>query len=148
MILFLDFDGVLHPTGQDGPVCATLKFCHLPALEALLRSVPDVRIVISSSWREQMPFTQLLAPFADDIRARVLGVTPALHWPPGVYHPARRERELVAWLAVHGGVDQPWVALDDTHWQFEQHKDRLVACVSWTRLDAQALHLLRARLIG
>ena len=48
MILFLDFDGVLHPEpcDEDGE-----PFCNLPALEAILRDFPAVEIVISSMWR-------------------------------------------------------------------------------------------------
>jgi hypothetical protein len=49
MILFLDFDGVLHPEydGQAAP--ADVVFCHLPRFEAVMRDHPEVEIVISST---------------------------------------------------------------------------------------------------
>jgi len=50
-VLFLDFDGVLHPQGGGA---AGPRFSQLPLLEAWLRE-PDharVGIVISSTWRE------------------------------------------------------------------------------------------------
>ena len=54
LILFLDFDGVLHPEGEDHILNGGADFCFLPRLEALLREFPWVKIVISSSWREQL----------------------------------------------------------------------------------------------
>ena len=61
-VLFLDFDGVLHPvpavpTGRvangEPVVRATrvLPFEWLPVLVQLLRPHPDVRLVVHSSWR-------------------------------------------------------------------------------------------------
>lgn len=47
-ILFLDFDGVLHP---GDPEFDGEKFCWLPVLERLLIAHVDVRIVVHSSWR-------------------------------------------------------------------------------------------------
>ena len=76
MILLLDFDGVLHPEGEDHFLNGGSDFCFLPRLEALLREFPHVKIVISSSWREQLLYKTLLKPFSSDIRARVLGATP------------------------------------------------------------------------
>jgi len=75
VILFLDFDGVLHPEGEDHILNGGIDFCFLPRLEALLREFPHVKIVISSSWREQLRYETLLKPFSSDIRARILGAT-------------------------------------------------------------------------
>ena len=46
MILFLDFDGVLHPEP-----CYDKQsfFCCLPRLENVLRDFPKVRVVISNT---------------------------------------------------------------------------------------------------
>lgn len=54
MILFLDFDGVLHSTQAieaDGSIFRENAFKLIPALEAVLRDFPVVLIVISSVWR-------------------------------------------------------------------------------------------------
>ena len=46
LILFLDFDGVLHPEH-----CHESKhFCCLPVLESALRQVPEFELVITSTW--------------------------------------------------------------------------------------------------
>ena len=137
MILFLDFDGVLHLEGEGHLPNDGKDFCFLPSLEALLREFWHVRIVISSSRRERLAFEALTAPFAEDIRPRVLGVTPPRG--SGASHSfAHREGEILAWLQAHGMVDQPWVALDDAEWQFDRHKDRLVVCGSFVGFDAEA----------
>lgn len=47
MILFLDFDGVLHTEHDDGPTPDESVFCHLPRFEAVMRDFPTVEIVIS-----------------------------------------------------------------------------------------------------
>ncbi|MCR8958809.1 HAD domain-containing protein [Variovorax sp. S2] len=137
MILFLDFDGVLHLEGEGHLPNDGTDFCFLPSLEALLREFAHVRIVISSSWREQLTFESLLASFSQDIRARILGVTP----PRGSGAPhsfAHREGEILAWQRARGRADEPWVPLDDAEWQFDRHKARLVVCGSFIGFDAEA----------
>lgn len=104
MILFLDFDGVLHPEGEDHIFNGGADFCFLPRLEALLRKFPFVKIVISSSWREQLLYKDLLKPFSNDIRARILGSTP--HSGFGLPPPyKKREGEIIAWLQIHDAID-------------------------------------------
>lgn len=144
MILFLDFDGVLHPEGEDHIHNGGVDFCFLPRLEALLREFPHVRIVISSSWREQLAYRTLLKPFSDDIRVRIIGATPPREF--GLPHPfAHREGEILAWLQLHDAVDESWVALDDAAWQFDRCKDHLVVCGSFIGFDDKASAALRAR---
>ena len=143
MILFLDFDGVLHLEGEVHLPSDGTDFCFLPSLEAMLREFPHVRIVISSGWRERLAFEALTAPFAEDIRPRILGVTPSRG--SGACHSfAHREDEILAWLQAHGSAGEPWVALDDAEWQFDRHKDRLVACGSFVGFDPEACAALRA----
>src|SRR5690606_29498763 len=48
-VLFLDFDGVLHPVEQ--AETALTHFCWLPVLVRALQPYPDVRIVVHSTWR-------------------------------------------------------------------------------------------------
>lgn len=143
MILFLDFDGVLHPEGKGHLPSGETDLCFLPDLEAQLREYSHVRIVISSSWRERLSFEALLAPFDADVRPRILGVTPPCG--AGIPHPfAHRESEILAWLHSNGVADEPWVALDDAGWQFDRHQERLVVCGSLVGFDAKACATLRA----
>ncbi|OUM04508.1 HAD domain-containing protein [Variovorax sp. JS1663] len=146
MILFLDFDGVLHPEGEGHLPNDGTDFCFLPRLEALLRDFPHVGIVVSSTWRERLSLDELRSFFSPDIGARIIGATPPPRRDPAGYVHARREGEICAWLEAHGGVDQPWVALDDAEWQFDRHVDHLVACGSFVGFDDQAAQALRAHL--
>ncbi|MFD2270984.1 HAD domain-containing protein [Undibacterium arcticum] len=65
MILFLDFDGVLHPD----PCDEGERFSRLPAFEALMRDFPAVEIVVSSSWRVARTLDDLRAFFRDRHRS-------------------------------------------------------------------------------
>lgn len=147
MILFLDFDGVLHPAGHAHSQGEGTDFCFLPRLEALLREFPQVKIVISLSWREQLRYETLLRPFSEDIRARILGATP--HSGFGLPPPYRqREGEILAWLQIHDAAGESRVALDDAYWQFDHCKDHLVVGGSFTGFDEKASVDLRRRFEG
>lgn len=142
MILFLDFDGVLHPDGFKYPVTDFRYFHLLPRLESLLRLHPHVRIVISSLWRLRMELQQLRAIFSRDICDRVIDTTPLpLRFDDAIYILDFREREIVRWLEANGGIDQPWVALDDA--PFLHHVDRLVPCEPLVGFDEGAERALR-----
>lgn len=54
-ILFLDFDGVLHPEHCH----ESRHFCSLPIMEEALRQVPECRVVITSTWRLEQPYEAL-----------------------------------------------------------------------------------------
>lgn len=145
-ILFLDFDGVLHPQHDGEPTPIDQVFCHLPRFEELMREFPRVEIVISSSWRRQFPLDQLRARFSREAAARIVGVTPEIEDVAGSYLYARREEEILAWLRENEGEDVKWLALDDAAWQFRRHRDCLVSCTWHTGLDNEAARRLRAAL--
>lgn len=115
MILFLDFDGVLHPEGLQAGEGYKL-FCARPVLHQILRAAPDVDVVFSTSWRLLYSFDELVS-FAtghEDLAHRFLGITP--HLPAeerrqGII--GQREDEIQAWLAMHGRDPGRWLALDD-----------------------------------
>ena len=148
MILFLDFDGVLHPEYDRQAAPADVAFCHLPRFEAVMRDHPEVEIVISSTWREQFPLDDLRARFSPDIAARIVGATPITPRIDGKYLPARREGEILDWLRQAEREHEPWLALDDAAWQFQQHRDRLIACTWYVGLDDTAEAALRTLLAG
>lgn len=114
LVLFLDFDGVLHPQ-----ICAQDElFCQLPVLEAVLLDYPRVAVVISSSWREFHPLTELRVHFSSAIRPRVIDVTPSIqkpnaHWLPGQRPEWPREWECMAWLGQMRPRGTRWLAIDD-----------------------------------
>ena len=75
MIVFLDFDGVLHPenVSSQAPL-----LCRLPLVEEVLREFTQAEIVISSSWRLRWQDPEVAAQamrkhFSADIALRVSG---------------------------------------------------------------------------
>ena len=80
MILFLDIDGVLHPLipRKDRPASEAALLSYLPRLAGVLFEHPDIRIVISSTWRVTRTLDQLRTLFPLPLQHRLIGVTPAL----------------------------------------------------------------------
>lgn len=145
MILFVDFDGVLHP---DPCPEARRLFEHAPRLAGLLEGFPEVCIVLSTSWRNGRSIDELVGPLAPPLRARVIGVTPTFGQfvaAPRLV-PYRRQAECQQWLVEHGQQDRPWLALDDRASGFEPYCDRLIECDSRRGFDARAARRLHSAL--
>lgn len=127
MILFLDFDGVLHPEPCSD---SSILFCHLPRLESVLRDFPDVRIVISSTWRTAHTLDNLKANFSPDIAQRIIGVTPAWRDLPDLLdtigHTYVRQVEIEGWLRASGRPWEKWIAIDDKAYWFKPFLPNLV----------------------
>ena len=144
-VLFLDFDGTLHPFG----CWVDQHFCRLPVLEAWLRRRADVAIVITSTWRQDHTLEELRARFAADLQARVIGATPVLQrdsWaqrggePQGLQH--ERHTEVLRWLAQSGEPLRRWAALDDQVELYKPGCEQLVLCnskVGLTQLELEEL---------
>jgi hypothetical protein len=104
-ILFLDFDGVLHPDGVG-------TFSKLSDFEQCVIEMTELEIIISSSWRETHSFEKLKNIFPDSLREKIVGITPSLQ---DGYESGGRQREIEAFLATAGlnSTNASWVALDD-----------------------------------
>jgi hypothetical protein len=140
--LFLDFDGVLHPAGARRNVG---DLAQLPLLEAMLREPAHrhVGIVISSTWREAHSLPKLRALFSEDMRARILGVTPV---PEDYDSDHARYEEIKAWLDQHPTCTR-WVALDDDVEGFPGHRRKTIVLTDpATGLTEANLAALRALL--
>ena len=141
MILFLDFDGVLHPMDRrDG--CLSC----LAALETVLREFHEVEIVICSSWRLEYNLTQLRSMFSSDVAKCVIGLTPDGATKMESMEPYRREREIDDWLRENGREYEPWLALDDCDWMFSPSCTRLILVDSTTGFNESTAKVLRARM--
>ena len=115
-LLFLDFDGVLHPThfaGQD-------PFNRAHLLEKTLEG-SNIGIVISSSWRFTHSLEKLQKLLPNSISSMVIGVTGS---PVIGKHP--RYQEIVNFLQSHGASN--WKALDDSYWEFPTPCPELIRC--------------------
>ncbi len=120
MILFLDFDGVLHPDIPDRPE----DFSCRAHLWQILRTCPAVEVVFSTLWRERHSDDELVEfvtkDGGEDLAHRFIGRTPSIggatSQDAASYHASlfyRREMECRLWLSDNGQQDQPWLALDD-----------------------------------
>lgn len=130
VVVFLDFDGVLHPVlpRDDLPAAESQPFCYMPCFAQVIRDFPETEIVICSTWRLHRNLEQLREYFPEDIRHRVMGVTPSLVDDERF---GGRQQEAMAWLDEHRpGAN--WIAMDDltTAWP---SLDRLVLCSDGVR---------------
>ncbi|MFZ6676222.1 HAD domain-containing protein [Undibacterium sp. Xuan67W] len=126
MILFLDFDGVLHPFSARHD--QEQQFVHLPALEELLREFPTLQIVVSSEWRLRFSLNELRGFFSTDIAARIIGVTPEIQIRETTDILGSRFREIEAFLIDAYSVNETWLALDDDVSLFPPDCSQLILC--------------------
>jgi hypothetical protein len=113
-ILFLDFDGVLHPYSPwpHDEVVRGQYFIHLPRLEGVLRDFAEVQVVIASDWRLYQPLEKLRTFFSEDIRPRVSGTTTLER--STSEEVGQRQIQAEQYLRKHNLVHAQWVAVDDT----------------------------------
>lgn len=139
MIIFLDFDGVLHGLGRPVFEC-------LPRFEAILRDFPAVEVVITSSWRETYPLDALRELFGADIRHQIIGITPIIKtkWPP---YPAHgRYDEIALFLQERQAQGRACLILDDDARLFPKDCRELVLFDSTKGLDMAMDGVLRESL--
>lgn len=142
MILFLDYDGVLHPDEvfwdhRQGIVLRTdllppeyanaTLFCYMHALEAILEDFPDVRIVLSTSWLHGIGYSRSRRRLSPALRKRVIGSTYHSKYTPAWGKLSRFEQ-----ILDHVGRHQlglNWLAIDNdaAGWP-EVQFDQLVLC--------------------
>lgn len=138
-VIFLDFDGVLNSAssflyethrrkrhkeqGVKGPVMETLCNVCAACFQEVLYKYPEVKIVISSTWRTFFDLNWLQAKLASYHidSSRVIGATPVDHWGKS------RGKEIQQWLDSHPEVTH-YVIIDDNDWDITPHHgaDRFV----------------------
>lgn len=146
-LLFVDFDGVLHPcdSGDVRDVGGKMEFvsarvdaplfCRLPLLIDALRDHPDVQIVISSSWRYLYERHELKA-FIGDLADRYLAEIPRLSG-------HQRHNEIEYFMQLRRLQDVPWLALDDDRGNFPATCPNVLWTDPKIGLDADAMAALR-----
>lgn len=109
-VLFLDFDGVLHPQGtptldESGRrlVQSVELFRWLPELTRILAPAPQIAIVVTSDW-SLFCDDQRLRLLLGDLGARYIGATERL---------AGKSRAERIWDHVDRHSIQSWLAVDD-----------------------------------
>jgi HAD domain in Swiss Army Knife RNA repair proteins len=81
MVLFLNFDGVLHPnsvlfTPSHAPVlnaCRHRLFENLEAFENIIADFPEVRLILNTWWTYHVRLDQCLERFPESVSSRVVG---------------------------------------------------------------------------
>jgi hypothetical protein len=146
MILFLDFDGVLHTDP-----CAERQrlFENAPRLDASLAAFPEVAIVLSTAWRTLYPLGTLMGLLPEGLSRRVVGITP--NFGDFISRPAlvpyRRHAECEHWLVSQDHISSPWIALDDRCSWFEPYCETLVGCDPDIGFDDDAAARLHTKLV-
>jgi hypothetical protein len=139
VILFLDYDGVLHPNevwldDDNRPYLAGAGelFMWMPRLMEILAPYPDLRIVLSTSWVSVLGFNRAKARLPLSLQAQVIGAT----W----HSSFKRDSEMSVWWSratryqqiiryvLRRRVDD-WIAIDDNAFGWDVlHQRRLVLC--------------------
>lgn len=133
-VVFLDIDGVLHPTLIPGkptavePRVSTTLLCWLPALVRVLDPYPEIEVVIHSSWRYTHDLEELQAMLGD-LGRRVVGLTPRVP----------RFDSIRWWLALSPEVES-YRILDDDPTEFPNPTPaELILCDPRTGVAAPAV---------
>jgi len=148
VILFLDYDGVLHP---DPCLDPARLFENAPRLAAVLDEFPEVGVVLSTSWRNVRTEAEVLDPLPAVLRARIIGRTPKYSECTGIgtRAPFRRHAECEQWLRTHGMAADPWWALDDRPDWFAPYCENLLECQASRGFDERmALRLHSVLTVG
>lgn len=132
MILFLDFDGVLHPDEvyitRGGPKLRSdgELFMWATVLEGILYDFPGVRIVLSTSWVRQLGFAKTKKHLTVALQTKIVGSTwhssMAKDLSNTVWWDQATRHDQIARYVARSRV-QDWVALDDDVQGW--HADRL-----------------------
>jgi hypothetical protein len=93
LVIFLDFDGVLHPTTRD-------NFELLPNFLSVLDLFPSIKVVISSNWKNSCDYAAIFGKYAN----RIIGNTTTIK-------SGTRESEIL--LYVKDYKVTKFIALDD-----------------------------------
>ena len=149
MIVFLDFDGVTHAffPRKDLTDEENQLFYFLPRIEKVLREFEEVKVVISSSWRLlAYSLDDLRSNFSEDMRERVIGVTPEIKLNTHVDWEGRRQREVELYLSQNQLEGTPWLALDDVKENYLPDANLLLCKDKFDEVDAQQLREMLTKL--
>jgi hypothetical protein len=137
-ILFLDFDGVLHPDavylGRQGPILKVkgALFMWAPILVQILDEFPMVSIVLSTSWVRHLGHKRAARFLPRELQDRVIGATwhssMAKTWVDETQWDESTRYNQICRYAARSQL-QKWIALDDDGQGWAESSSRhLVAC--------------------
>jgi hypothetical protein len=136
-ILFLDFDGVLHPTSAH----AENLFNRASLLNSIIAS-SHCSIVLSTSWRFTHSLSDLCSLLPKQIASQVIDVTGPAH-----IGEHARYREILNYLTRFKNQPYDWRALDDSFWEFPIECAELIQCNPNTGLTNKEITTLNNWLV-
>lgn len=140
MILFLDVDGVLHPSGYpEGD-----RYQGLSRLIALMREVRFRQVDLVLTGESADADDTLRCRFPADMRHRLVGRAPC----SGNAVPGQRERDIRRWLATRSARAAPWVAVDHAPDMYAPDCRHLLPVDPRKGLDAVCVSSLRRKLVS
>lgn len=159
MILFLDFDGVLHPDAvyltRRGDIELRAEgelFMWSSLLIDALTNHPDIWIVLSTSWARNLGYDLARKALPPALRSRVIGATwhsgMGRGWPDRILWDVQTRYDQIATYLNRLPDPVPWLAVDDDGegWP-DCQRERLVLTDSMQGLSApRALDELMNRL--
>jgi len=117
-IIFLDFDGVLHPVGTN------LKnfFSSSKEFFNIIKN-SNIFIVITSSWQFDSNYSQIKSKFPKEITKKIIGET-------GIKYEGTKSRirEIEYFLSQNNLQNIDWIALDDQPNKFVKNFNKLIIC--------------------
>lgn len=123
MIIFLDFDGVLHPNAVYNPKNKPLElrapgelFMHAQVLIDALAYYPNAKIVLSTSWVRVLGYDRTKKKMPTSLAERVTGAT----WHKDMLHEGQ---DPFSWMSRFHQIEshvkrndiKNWLAIDDLH---------------------------------
>ncbi len=136
-LLFLDYDGVLHPdavylTSRGVELRAAGElFMWAPLLIEALAPHQDVQIVLSTSWARNLGFHRARSVLPTELQPRVIGATwhsaMGRGWPDFIAWDAQTRYEQIRAYLSRLSTPARWIAIDDDDrgWA-DADRDRLI----------------------
>lgn len=119
-VICLDVDGVLNSHERHENGYCGINPVNVKAFNQVLKAVPDLKIVISSSWRYMIPeamslkgFEYMLLVCGVNCQGRVIGLTPRDE------EILTRGGQIAYWLKQHKEVTK-YIIVDDMDWDFKE----------------------------
>lgn len=124
MYLFIDIDGVFVREDQPGKAMNVITDENdVPVFEPdciqpftqVISGYEQIKIVISSSWREIFDLNIIKSRFPECIREKIVGMTPSI-WSfvsEGELPQYVRHQEVLKYLQIVNANDAYWIAIDD-----------------------------------
>jgi hypothetical protein len=129
--IYLDFDGVLHPSFARKDQLFQL----MPSFISVVEEA-RVKIVISSSWRFQESFEYLQALFPMNIQHNIYGCT-------GDAYIGKWARWNEIKRHVRNNRVDEWIALDDAYFEFPPDCGNLILCEGSKGLQIEQIFALK-----